>query len=243
MRSEAVLARLFALRALVVFICSLLLLASLASGAWAEGGAAPEVEPAGATKSGALTLRQDRVSREIDGWLNVIVDDEGRVVRILSEGLVWRLEIGSAERPDPQAYVFSIRPAAEPVSEPHCGAGELCPAGFSAAATSRLVILEPLRAVTGVAGEPVYRQNVKLVLPFDVTWVDFQDAFRAAVATACRDAFAAERAAGRSIHEQRHGFLDPQLTFTLKAAVFSGARVAESDLAIHLRCWGGGFKP
>jgi hypothetical protein len=81
------------------------------------------------------------------------------------------------------------------------------------------------------------------VLPFDVTWVDFQDAFRAAVAKACRDAFAAERAAGRSVHELHQGFLDPQLTFALKAAVFNGARIAESDLTIHLRCWGRGFKP
>jgi len=241
--SEAVLARLFALRALAVFICSMLLMASLASGAWAGAGDAREVEPAGATQSDAFTLRQDKISREIDGWLNVIVDDEGRVTRMLSEGLVWRLEIGSAERPDPQAYIFSVRPAAEPVSEPHCGAGELCPAGYSAAATSRLVTLEPLRRVGGAGGGPVYRQNVKLALPFDVTWVDFQDAFRAAIAKACRDAFAAGRAAGRGIDELHHGFLDPRLTFPLKAAVFSGTRVAESDLAIHLRCWGGGFKP
>lgn len=243
MRSEAVLVRLFALRALVVFVCGLLLVVSLASGAWAGGSDDPEVAPAGATKSGALSLRQEKISREIDGWLNVIVDDEGRVTRMLSEGLAWRLEIGSTERPDPQGYIFAIRPAAEPVSEPHCGAGELCPAGYSAAATSRLVTLEPLRRVTAGNGEPVYRQNVKLVLPFDVSWVDFQDAFRAAVAKACREAFTAARAAGRSADELRQGFLDPQLTFALKAAVFSGTRIAESDLAVHLRCWGGDFKP
>jgi len=129
------------------------------------------------------------------------------------------------------------------VSEPHCGAGELCPAGYSAAATSRLVTLEPLRVAAAAAGEPAYRQNVKLVLPFDVTWADFQAAFQAAVDRSCREAFAAERAAGRSLDELRRGFLDPQLTFALKAAVFSGARIAESDLTIHLRCWGGGFKP
>ena len=245
MRSQAVLARFYGLRALIAFSGVVLLLAGLASGAWAGGddapGAEPEVTPAAAP--GGLTLRQEKISREIDGWLNVVVDDEGRVLRRLSEGLTWRLEVGSAERPDPQGYIFAIRPAARAVSEPHCGAGEICPAGYSAAATSRLVTLEPLRALNGGAGEPVYRQGVKLALPFDLGWVDFQDEFDTAIDRACRRAFAAERAAGRAIEDLRGGFIDPQLTFALKAAVFDGARIAETDLAVHLRCWGAGFRP
>lgn len=43
MRSEAVLARLFALRALLVLTGAALLLACLASGAWAAGGQAAMV--------------------------------------------------------------------------------------------------------------------------------------------------------------------------------------------------------
>ncbi len=237
---EGFLARLYALRALTVFTGVALLLISLAGGAWADSARtrADAVEPAGVTTSGDLKLYQEKISREIDGWLNVIIDEEGRVTRTLSEGLVWRLEISSLRRPDPQGYIFSVRPARTALSDQPCGPGEICPAGYSVAGSSRLVALEPLREMKGAAGQTVYRQTAKVVLPFDLSWVEFYEDFQIAVAEACRDAFLAERGKGRSLAELRDGHLDPELTFPLKAAVFSDGRIAETDLAVHLRCWG-----
>lgn len=245
--AESFLARLYALRALTVFIAMVLLLAGLASGAWAQdpdqdlGAEASQVEPAGAARAGDLRLHQERISQEIDGWLNVLVDDEGRVLRNLSDGLVWRLEISSQARPDPQDYIFSIRPAALPLSQQPCGAGELCPAGYAVAASSRLVSLEPLREVKSGAGKAHYRQAAKIVLPFDLSWVEFYDDFQIAVAEACRMAFTEAIAAGGKVEDLHSGYLDPQLTFPLKAAVFSEGRSAETEVAVHLRCWGRGF--
>lgn len=238
--AEAFLARLYALRALAVFIGVGLVLIGLAGGTGAAGAGMTEgeVAPAGPARSATLKLYQEQISKEIDGRLNVMVDDEGRVIRILSEGLTWRLEISSLQRPDPQAYIFSLRPAAMALSERPCGANELCPAGYSVAASSRLVVLEPLREMKGAAGQTVYRQAAKLVLPFDLSWVEFYSDLQIAVAEACRGAFMAERAKGRSLAELRGGHLDPELTFPLKAAVFSDGRIAEADLAVHLRCWG-----
>lgn len=239
--AEAILARLYALRALAVFVATGLLLAGLASGAWAGQGQADATEVAPAGAAGDLRLQQERISREIDGWLNVLVDDKGRVVRLLSESLVWRLGVASRERPDPGAYIFSLRPTGLPVSARPCGVTELCPAGYSMAATSREVTLGPLREMTDASGKKLYRQTAKLVLPFDVSWVDFLDDFHAAVAASCRRAFRDALAAGGTAAELREGYLDPELTFALKAAVFSGGRIAETDLAVHLRCWGSGF--
>ncbi len=244
--AEGFLARLYALRALTVFIGFGLLLVCLASGAWAETADSADagdgaVRPAASAKPGILRLSQERISKEIDGWLNVLLDDDGSVVRILSENLAWRLAVGSQHRPDPDGYIFSLRPAAMPVSDRSCGIGEVCPSGYSVSASSREVTLEPLRELKDAMGNTLYRQTAKVVLPFDAAWVTFLDDFRAAVADACRTAFRAERAAGRDLDALRDGYLDPDLTFPLKAAVFSGGRIAQTDLVVHLRCWGSGF--
>ncbi|MEO3429546.1 hypothetical protein AAFN88_11845 [Pelagibius sp. CAU 1746] len=241
--AEGLLARLYALRALAVFAGAALVLVSLASGAWAEEARAGDgaVQPAGVAGSSGLKLSQEKISREIDGWLNVIVDEEGRVTRVLSEGLVWRLEISSLRRLDPQSYIFSVRPAGMAAADQPCGPGEICPAGYSVAGSSRSVVLEPLREMKGAAGQTVYRQTAKVALPFGLSWVEFYDDFQIAVAAACRDALLAERGRGRSLAGLRDGYLDPELTFPLKAAVFTDGRIAETDLAVHLRCWGKGL--
>ncbi|MGD1879740.1 MAG: hypothetical protein ACFB13_19835 [Kiloniellaceae bacterium] len=246
--AEGFLARLFALRALAVVVCVALLVASLSSGVWAADvpaedpeGTGADVQPA-AAKPGGLTLHQEKINKALDGWLHVRVDDDGRVTGTLSEALAWRLEIGSRERPEPGGAIFSIRPAEVPLSEQPCAVGEFCPSGYSVAATSRSVILDRLRETKDAMGQTHYRQTVQVALPFDLTWVEFFAGFNAAVAESCRAAFAAELAAGRTLAELRNDHVDPELTFPLKAAVFSGGRTAEADLAVHLRCWGGGSR-
>ncbi|MGF1594020.1 MAG: hypothetical protein ACFCUW_12105 [Kiloniellaceae bacterium] len=233
MRIEALAARLFALRALVVFMAAFLLLGGLVSEAWAGGS-----DDAWRPLDHPVELRSAPREAGRDGRLDVRLDDAGDVAETISPVLSWRLEIAGNGLPYLEGYVFSIRPAAVPAEESPCGAGEICPAGYATPSMSREVKWEPIERAEGT---PVVRTWVTVTLPLDLAWVGFLTELEAAAAAACRDGYRAARDAGRSAGELRRADFALKLTFPLKAAVFAGPYVAETQIPLTLACWGGGF--
>lgn len=226
MRIEALAARLLALRALAAFAVLLLLCVALVGGASAELLNPIELRPAPRAGAG-------------DGLLHVQMDAAGEAATLLSPQLAWRLEItGHAGLPYREGYIFSLRPAAVPAEATPCAPGALCPAGYSAASTSRAVKWEPVERAEGT---PLVRTGVTVTLPLDLAWVDFLGEMKAAAAGACREGFRAAAAAGLAPEDLSRLHVKPQLTFPLKAAVFAGPQFAETAVTVSLNCWGGGF--
>lgn len=189
---------------------------------------------AASAPSDAVELRA--APRAGDGQLHVQLDPTGKAAKLLSPALAWRLTISGRDGlPYREGYVFSIRPAAAPAVELPCGSGEICPAGYSAASTSRDVQWEPLERADGTG---MARAAVTVTLPLDLAWVSFLRPLETAAAEACRAGLAA-KAVGQPANLARLR-LNPPLAFPLKAAVFVGPQVAETELAIALHCWGSG---
>lgn len=238
--ANSLLARFTALRALVALVTALLSLAALSSDVWAA--------EAGRKVDAGFVLYPANIddeveapdSERVDGLLHVLMNDDGSLAGYVTEAMRWRL---SVEARGVQALgledgFFTVRPSGSPLTE-DCGGDAFCPAGYSASGSSNLIEFEKPQTSTTAGGEVYFRRAFTLVMPLDVTWVDFYGEFRNRVEQACMTAKETVESRSQDAAAARPAPLSANLgDYGLVATAFRGpGSWAETDLVVAVKCW------